>query len=60
MIEVRLPIEEWNRVLAILARAPWAEANPLIMALGDQLRAQASSRMPSDGAGEPAPPTTRQ
>jgi hypothetical protein len=39
MIEVRLPIEQWQQVLGILATAPWATANPLIMALGEQLRA---------------------
>jgi hypothetical protein len=40
MIEVKLPIEQWQQVLAILARAPWAEANPLIMGIGEQLRAR--------------------
>ena len=40
MIEVRLPIEQWQQVLAILATAPWAQANPLIMELGNQLRAR--------------------
>jgi hypothetical protein len=59
MNEVRLPIEDWNKVLAILSQAPWVQANPLIMAIAEQLRAH-SPRMPSDGAGEPAPPTTRQ
>jgi hypothetical protein len=43
MIEVKLPIEQWQQVLSILSRAPWAEANPLIMAIGDQARAQASA-----------------
>jgi hypothetical protein len=40
MIEVKLPVEQWQQVLAILARAPWAEANPLIMGIGEQLRAR--------------------
>jgi hypothetical protein len=40
MIEVKLPIEAWQQVLAIIARAPWAEANPLIMGIGEQLRVQ--------------------
>ena len=48
MIEVRLDLEEWQRVLAILAQAPWATANPLIMAIGDQLRKANDKR---DGAG---------
>jgi len=43
MIEVRLPLEQWQQVLAILATAPWAQANPLIMALGEQLRAHAAA-----------------
>jgi hypothetical protein len=37
---VRLELEEWQRVLAILAQAPWATANPLIMKIGEQLRMQ--------------------
>ena len=38
MIEVRLDFEEWQRVLGVLATAPWSTANPLIMKIGDQLR----------------------
>ena len=38
MIEVRMELDEWQRVLAILAQAPWSAANPLIMAIGEQLR----------------------
>jgi hypothetical protein len=34
--------EDWQRVLAILAQAPWATANPLIMSIGQQMRAQTS------------------
>lgn len=41
MIEVRLDQDEWNRVLAVLSQAPWNVANPLIMRIGEQLRAQA-------------------
>jgi hypothetical protein len=44
MIEVRLPLEQWQQVLAILSTAPWATANPLIMELGNQLRARAEER----------------
>jgi hypothetical protein len=44
MIEVRLQIEQWQQVLAILATAPWSTANPLIMALGEQLRARTERR----------------
>ena len=38
---VRLEIEEWQRVLGILATASWSTANPLIMKIGEQLRAGA-------------------
>jgi hypothetical protein len=37
---VRLDLEEWQRVLGVLATAPWATANPLIMKIGEQLRMQ--------------------
>lgn len=40
MLSVQLEVEDWNKVLAILAQAPWAQANPLIMAIGGQLRGQ--------------------
>jgi hypothetical protein len=45
VIEVRLPIEQWQQTLAILARAPWSEANPLIMAIGEQLRVGAEMQV---------------
>lgn len=44
MIEVRLPLEQWQQTLAILSQAPWATANPLIMAIGDQVRSQTSGQ----------------
>jgi hypothetical protein len=44
MIEVRLPLEQWQQVLAILSTAPWSQANPLIMELGNQLRARTDER----------------
>ena len=57
MIAVQLDLEEWQRVLAVLAQAPWSTANPLIMKIGEQLRASAPKpdaaiRMPEtpDGA----------
>lgn len=53
MIEVKLSIEQWQQVLSILSRAPWAEANPLIMAIGDQARAQAQAQ--AQAAPAPAP-----
>jgi hypothetical protein len=59
MIEVRLDMEEWQRVLAILAQAPWSSVNQIIMKVGQQLQAQAQQGAQggrSDGAG--ADPTS--
>lgn len=62
MIEVKLDSDEWQRVLAILAQAPWAQANPLIMKIGEQLRRQAGGlpinqwpgpHIPRDAKGRP-------
>jgi hypothetical protein len=38
MIQISLELEEWQRVLALLATGPWNVANPLLMKIGDQLR----------------------
>jgi hypothetical protein len=38
MIPVSLAMEDWQRVLGVLAQAPWATVNPLIMSIGEQLR----------------------
>ena len=64
-MRVELEQPEWNNVLAILARASWAEANPLIMAIGEQLRQQAGTAQPRPNGGvdvslEPEPGNTRQ
>jgi hypothetical protein len=40
MSSVHLDDEEWQRVLAIIAGAPWNVANPLLMKIGEQLRHQ--------------------
>lgn len=51
MASVQLEDEEWQRVLAVLAQAPWQVANPLIMKIGEQLRAQAPPvEKPNSGA----------
>jgi hypothetical protein len=56
MARVQLEIEEWQRVLAMLATQPWNVANPLIMKIGEQLRTQQQADAPpparpnSDGA----------
>ena len=34
---VELEEGDWQKVLGILATAPWSQANPLIMAIGQQL-----------------------
>jgi hypothetical protein len=54
---VRLELEEWQRVLGVLATAPWATANPLIMKIGEQLRMQEpapEARPRGNGADEEA------
>jgi hypothetical protein len=40
MPTVQLDDEEWQRVLSIIATAPWNVANPLLMRIGEQLRHQ--------------------
>jgi hypothetical protein len=50
MIEVSLDFEEWQRVLGVLATAPWSTANPLIMKIGDQLRARAEMEAKREAA----------
>lgn len=53
MVEVKLPIDEWQKVLGILSQAQWALANPLIMAIGEQLRAQAEMAAKREDAVRP-------
>jgi hypothetical protein len=40
---VDLPIEDWQKVLAILSQGQWGQVNHLIMAIGEQLRGQAQA-----------------
>jgi len=40
MRTITLDIEEWQRVLGVLAQGQWATVNPLIMKIGEQLRGQ--------------------
>jgi hypothetical protein len=47
MATVQLEDEEWQRVLAVLANAPWSVANPLIMRIGEQLRMQQQADDPN-------------
>lgn len=53
---VTLDQDAWNRLLAILSTAPWREANPLIMAIGQQLREQDQAPRPN-GIDREARPT---
>jgi hypothetical protein len=49
MSEVRLEVQEWNQLLAILSQAPWNVANPLIMKIAPQLQ-EAQSRRDAQAA----------
>lgn len=40
MAIVELSDTEWQAVIAIIATAPWRDANPLLMKIGNQLRMQ--------------------
>jgi len=53
---VRLDAEEWQRVLGIIAQAPWGVANPLIMRIGEQLRLQEPAPAKGNGAAVEAAP----
>jgi hypothetical protein len=53
MMEVRLDQQEWNQLLQILAQAPWNVANPLIMKIGEQLRAQQQKDDPGERPARP-------
>ena len=50
---VTLDLEEWQRLLGVLAQGQWALVNPLIMKIGEQLRMQepAAPAQPSRGNG---------
>ena len=41
MPTVTLDDKEWNVVMQMLATQPWRDVNPLLMKIGNQLRAQA-------------------
>ena len=40
MPKVELDDNEWSLVMGIIATAPWRDANPLLMKIGNQLRIQ--------------------
>lgn len=41
MPTVNLEDQEWAQLMALIANAPWRDANPLLMKIGAQLREQA-------------------
>jgi hypothetical protein len=45
MASVELNDGEWQAVLAMMALAPWRDANPLLMKIGQQLQAQQQSKV---------------
>jgi hypothetical protein len=40
MPSVELTDNEWGQLMNLISTAPWRDANPLLMKIGDQLRAQ--------------------
>jgi hypothetical protein len=56
MSNVNLEDEEWQRVIQIIAQAPWNIANPLLMRIGDQLRRQPNGPMPEMSVPKEEPP----
>ena len=46
MATFQLDDDECQKVLAIIATAPWNVANPLLMKLGEQLRRQQHNGVP--------------
>ena len=43
MARVDLTDQEWQQVMTLLADGPWRVSNPLLMKIGAQLQAQAST-----------------
>ena len=55
MVQVNLEDEEWQKVLGILATAPWNVANPLLMKIGEQLRHAPQARVEQGNGREQHP-----
>lgn len=49
MASIDLSENEWGQVMAMIAERPWRDANPLLLKIGEQLRAQHTNLM------QPAP-----
>lgn len=53
VMRIELAEDEWQRVLAVLAQAPWSTANPLIMKIGAQMQAYGEMAAKREGAIRP-------
>jgi hypothetical protein len=53
MSTVDLSDAKWGQVMAILATAPWRDANPLLMEIGEQLRQQHTVAGPPQPSNSP-------
>ena len=47
MSTVELNDNEWGQVMSIIGDAPWKQANPLLMKIGEQLRLQQQPNPPT-------------
>lgn len=56
MAIVELEDNEWQVVLGMMALAPWREANPLLMKIGQQLQAQQRPAQASHQVRQPGLP----
>jgi hypothetical protein len=56
VMSVRMQAQQWNMVLAALAKTPYETAAPLIQAIQDQLEAQARDFAQPSGPVEVTPP----
>lgn len=51
-IAVYLSQQEWQQVMAMISMAPWRDANPVLMKIGEQVRQQTQTQpQPEAGAG---------
>jgi hypothetical protein len=57
---VKLSEADWQRVIQILATAPWQQVNGLIMNIGGQLGAQQQAAAPKPNGEDLAPGDFRQ
>lgn len=53
MPQVQLDDEEWQKVISIIAGAPWHTANPLLMKIGEQLRKAGNSQIQETNVPQP-------